>query len=246
MDSEAPDCCKVKWDVPSWSNVLYFWHGILPSCSSWLFTIYFVYHVNVYGSSTMKFYMGPEPFPRWLNVTVKLVCSISMILKVQLADIFFWDRKMDIRMTFQQPCTGVKLIVHSLRYCGLHLLILRAISLQWTTFNRNGISFVQEMVTVSVDGSVLDRIAKIMSYLRLGSSGKVLKKKKKDREAKGNFCELERSLRALSHFCILRLFCFGFCGKCCNFYASKFCKCHFVGVLNFLQHIFSLFSSFFI
>lgn len=42
---------------------------------------------------------------------------------------------------------------------------------------------VQEMVTVSVDGSVLDRIAKIMSYLRLGSSGKVLKKKKKD--AKG-------------------------------------------------------------
>lgn len=39
------------------------------------------------------------------------------------------------------------------------------------------------MVTVSVDGSVLERIAKIMSYLRLGSSGKVLKKKKKD--AKG-------------------------------------------------------------
>lgn len=42
------------------------------------------------------------------------------------------------------------------------------------------------MVTVSVDGSVLDRIAKIMSYLRLGSSGKVLKKKKKERDAKGN------------------------------------------------------------
>jgi len=41
------------------------------------------------------------------------------------------------------------------------------------------------MVTVNVDGSVLDRIAKIMSYLRLGSSGKVLKKKKKDREVKG-------------------------------------------------------------
>ncbi|XP_028093475.1 suppressor of mec-8 and unc-52 protein homolog 2-like [Camellia sinensis] len=41
------------------------------------------------------------------------------------------------------------------------------------------------MVTVSVDGSVLDRIAKIMSYLRLGSSGKVLKKKKKEREVKG-------------------------------------------------------------
>ncbi|XAR51118.1 hypothetical protein NMG60_11005661 [Bertholletia excelsa] len=43
----------------------------------------------------------------------------------------------------------------------------------------------EEMVTVSVDGSVLDRITKIMSYLRLGSSGKVLKKKKKEREAKG-------------------------------------------------------------
>ncbi|KAF0911619.1 hypothetical protein E2562_011236 [Oryza meyeriana var. granulata] len=42
----------------------------------------------------------------------------------------------------------------------------------------------EEMVTVSVDGSVLDRIAKIMSYLRLGSSGKV-KKKKKERDAKG-------------------------------------------------------------
>lgn len=41
------------------------------------------------------------------------------------------------------------------------------------------------MVTVSVDGSVLDRIAKIMSYLRLGSSGKVLKKKKKERDTKG-------------------------------------------------------------
>ncbi|KAJ4957989.1 hypothetical protein NE237_025100 [Protea cynaroides] len=43
----------------------------------------------------------------------------------------------------------------------------------------------EEMVTVSVDGSVLDRIAKIMSYLRLGSSGKVLKKKKKERDMKG-------------------------------------------------------------
>ncbi|KAI4377492.1 hypothetical protein MLD38_015106 [Melastoma candidum] len=42
----------------------------------------------------------------------------------------------------------------------------------------------EEMVTVSVDGSVLDRIAKIMSYLRLGSSGKVLKKKKKEKESK--------------------------------------------------------------
>ncbi|KAK8950190.1 hypothetical protein KSP40_PGU001656 [Platanthera guangdongensis] len=44
----------------------------------------------------------------------------------------------------------------------------------------------EEMVTVSVDSSVLERISKIMSYLRLGSSGKVLKKKKKDKEIKGN------------------------------------------------------------
>ncbi|CAL9065602.1 suppressor of mec-8 and unc-52 protein homolog 2-like isoform X1 [Musa acuminata AAA Group] len=43
----------------------------------------------------------------------------------------------------------------------------------------------EEMVTVSVDGSVLERIAKIMTYLRLGSSGKVLKKKKKEKEIKG-------------------------------------------------------------
>ncbi|KAL6967108.1 hypothetical protein U1Q18_032910 [Sarracenia purpurea var. burkii] len=42
------------------------------------------------------------------------------------------------------------------------------------------------MVTVSVDGSVLDRIAKIISLLRLGSSGKVLKKKKKEREVKAS------------------------------------------------------------
>ncbi|XP_039114418.1 suppressor of mec-8 and unc-52 protein homolog 2 isoform X1 [Dioscorea cayenensis subsp. rotundata] len=43
----------------------------------------------------------------------------------------------------------------------------------------------EEMVTVSVDGSVLERISKIMSYLRLGSSGKVMKKKKKDKDVKG-------------------------------------------------------------
>ncbi|KAL8135068.1 hypothetical protein AgCh_009910 [Apium graveolens] len=42
----------------------------------------------------------------------------------------------------------------------------------------------EEMITVSVDGSVLDQIAKIMSYLRLGSSGKVLKKKKKEKDGK--------------------------------------------------------------
>ena len=56
---------------------------------------------------------------------------------------------------------------------------------------------VQELVTVSFDGTVLDQIAKIMSYLRLGSSGKVLKKKKKDKNTKGSFCKkfLARSLR---------------------------------------------------
>ncbi|KAJ6853085.1 suppressor of mec-8 and unc-52 protein-like protein 2 [Iris pallida] len=42
----------------------------------------------------------------------------------------------------------------------------------------------EEMVTVGVDGSVLEIISKIMSYLRLGSSGKVLKKKKKDKDSK--------------------------------------------------------------
>ncbi|XP_042437663.1 suppressor of mec-8 and unc-52 protein homolog 2-like [Zingiber officinale] len=43
----------------------------------------------------------------------------------------------------------------------------------------------EEMVNVSLDSSILERIAKIMTYLRIGSSGKVLKKKKKDKEAKG-------------------------------------------------------------
>ncbi|XVE53789.1 hypothetical protein DITRI_Ditri03aG0030500 [Diplodiscus trichospermus] len=60
-------------------------------------------------------------------------------------------------MTFQPPCIRVKLTVS----CQM-----------------------SEMVTVTVDGSVLDRISKILSYLRLGSSGKVLKKKKKERDAK--------------------------------------------------------------
>lgn len=56
----------------------------------------------------------------------------------------------------------------------------------WWLCEKNHFLFsLQEMVTVSVDGSVLDRIAKIMSYLRLGTSGKVLKKKKKDKETKG-------------------------------------------------------------
>ncbi|CAI9097350.1 OLC1v1033750C1 [Oldenlandia corymbosa var. corymbosa] len=49
----------------------------------------------------------------------------------------------------------------------------------------------EEMVTVSVDGSVLDRIAKIMSYLRLGSSGKVLKKKKKEKDGKGKIAGVQ-------------------------------------------------------
>ncbi|CAK9159261.1 unnamed protein product [Ilex paraguariensis] len=48
----------------------------------------------------------------------------------------------------------------------------------------------EEMVTVSVDGSVLDRIAKIMSYLRLGSSGKVLKKKKKEKDGRGKLTDV--------------------------------------------------------
>ena len=53
------------------------------------------------------------------------------------------------------------------------------------------------MVTVSVDGSVLDRIAKIMTYLRLGSSGKVLKKKKKERDIKGLFMRINNILGIL-------------------------------------------------
>lgn len=66
--------------------------------------------------------------------------------------------------------------------------------------------FVQEMITVSVDGSVLDRIAKIMSYLRLGSSGKVLKKKKKEKDQKG-VCSMHYvSMRVKYCFAIVALY----------------------------------------
>lgn len=64
---------------------------------------------------------------------------------------------------------------------------------------------LQEMVTVSVDGSVLDRIAKIMTYLRLGSSGKVLKKKKKEKEVKG--ISKYRSLSELIRHCHFHILC---------------------------------------
>lgn len=58
----------------------------------------------------------------------------------------------------------------------------------------------EEMITVSVDGSVLDQIAKIMSYLRLGSSGKVLKKKKKEKDGKAKISlqsEYDDNVKAL-------------------------------------------------
>lgn len=41
----------------------------------------------------------------------------------------------------------------------------------------------QETVTVGVDGTVLERISKIMAYLRLGGSGKV-------RKSRCKFCTL--------------------------------------------------------
>ncbi|KAG6551798.1 hypothetical protein Mapa_006615 [Marchantia paleacea] len=43
----------------------------------------------------------------------------------------------------------------------------------------------QETVTVGVDGTVLERIAKIMAYLRLGASGKLKKKKKEKGDNRG-------------------------------------------------------------
>ncbi|XP_062114099.1 amino-acid permease BAT1-like [Humulus lupulus] len=78
-------------------------------------------------------------------------------------------KKMGILMTFRLRCIGVELTVHSLRFKVVeHLCNL---------IFGNGYC--------SVDGSVLDRISIIMSYLHLGSFGKVLKKKKKDRDVKG-------------------------------------------------------------
>lgn len=90
-------------------------------------------------------------------------------------------------MTFQPPCREAKLTVHSLRFT-IFLQSFYNFFLAGTFSQQLVILFLQEMVTVSFDGSVLDRIAKIMTYLRLGSSGKVLKKKKKDKDTKGNSC----------------------------------------------------------
>lgn len=78
----------------------------------------------------------------------------------------------------------VKLIAQFKRYSIFLQLVNISFSGSKTHINLI-FSLLQDMVTVSVDGSVLDRIAKIMSYLRLGSSGKVLKKKKKEKDTKG-------------------------------------------------------------
>ncbi|XP_050366974.1 suppressor of mec-8 and unc-52 protein homolog 2 isoform X2 [Argentina anserina] len=43
----------------------------------------------------------------------------------------------------------------------------------------------EEMATVSFDGAVLEKVSASMSYLRVGSSGKSAKKKKKGKDAKG-------------------------------------------------------------
>ena len=89
-------------------------------------------------------------------------------------------------MTFQRLCIEVKPTVQCQRSISSSSLPNAVISPEALDRGCNLIVIcVQEMVTVSVDGSVLDRIAKIMSYLRLGSSGKVLKKKKKERDVKG-------------------------------------------------------------
>jgi hypothetical protein len=89
---------------------------------------------------------------------------------------------MGLTMISQQLFTGAKLIALFQRYLDNNSVIFFCV---FVCLVQTVILLLQEMVTVSVDGSVLDRIAKIMSYLRLGSSGKVLKKKKKERDTKG-------------------------------------------------------------
>ncbi|XWS72327.1 hypothetical protein CRYUN_Cryun02cG0030400 [Craigia yunnanensis] len=106
----------------------------------------------------------------WIVKPQAVMKTNEMFLPGRMAFIFnmmlpskLLNKRVVILMTFQPPCTGVKPTVE----CQM-----------------------SEMVTISVDGSVLDRIAKILSYLRLGSSGKVLKKKKKERDAKGKISSL--------------------------------------------------------
>ena len=96
-------------------------------------------------------------------------------------------------MIFQQLFIGAKLIARFQRYSD-NMMTYRMLEC-FVTFLMT--LLLQEMVTVSVDGSVLDRIAKIMTYLRLGSSGKVLKKKKKDRDIKGLFMRINYILGIL-------------------------------------------------
>jgi len=97
-------------------------------------------------------------------------------------------------MIFQQLFIGAKLIARFQRYSD-NMMTYHMLEC-FVTFLMT--LLLQEMVTVSVDGSVLDRIAKIMTYLRLGSSGKVLKKKKKDRDIKGLFMRINNILGILS------------------------------------------------
>ena len=98
----------------------------------------------------------------------------------------FLTWRVDFLVTFQRPCIEVKLTVQCRRLISSSSLPSAVLSPEYQTIDLILLLFVvQEMVTVGVDGSVLDRIAKIMSYLRLGSSGKVLKKKKKERDVKG-------------------------------------------------------------
>lgn len=86
-------------------------------------------------------------------------------------------------MTSQLPCTEVELIARLPRFDNFITFILWFF--YFLFFQHECALFSKETVTVGVDASVLDRIAKIMTYLRLGSSGKVLKKKKKEKDSKG-------------------------------------------------------------
>lgn len=104
----------------------------------------------------------------------------------------------DIPTTLQRSkadCPVPEVLLSSITFATILYIVSYATWILCASYN------TQEMITVSVDGSVLDQIAKIMSYLRLGSSGKVLKKKKKEKDGKGVSV-------AFLHYCLVFFFSF--------------------------------------
>lgn len=112
-----------------------------------------------------------------------LLFTYSCTLKLTYSS----GRRTIFLMTSLPPCIEAKPTARFQRSLLFIIFYDSFIFYVWSIYKFIFFFLFQEMVTVGVDSSVLERIAKIMSYLRLGSSGKVLKKKKKDKDSKGPY-----------------------------------------------------------